>query len=129
MGGTVMPAPESKSVPSDAELVAFAGEEQFLLFCDKDEFVQIARAVLQRFATPAPVSGGEGWQPIETAPRDARQLLLCKAGASHAFVGYWRHAIGGWRQSGTIAKRDPTHWQPMPKPAALTPQQDTGGEG
>ena len=50
----------TKSVPSDAELVAFAGEEQFLLFCDKDEFVQIARAVLQRFATPAPVSGGEG---------------------------------------------------------------------
>lgn len=40
-------------VPSDEELAEFAAEEQFLLFCDEDEFVQIARAVLQRFGAAA----------------------------------------------------------------------------
>ena len=37
-------------MPAEAELIAFAVEEQFLLFCDEDEFVQIAAAVLHKFA-------------------------------------------------------------------------------
>jgi hypothetical protein len=35
--------------PSDEELIRFAVEEQFLLFCDEDSFIQIARAVLQKY--------------------------------------------------------------------------------
>lgn len=46
--------------PTDKELEAFAIEEQFLLFCDIDEFTQIARAVLAKWGTPAPV----GVEPI-----------------------------------------------------------------
>lgn len=38
--------------PTDKELEAFAIEEQFLLFCDTDEFTQIARAVLAKWGTP-----------------------------------------------------------------------------
>ena len=38
-----------KTQPTDKELEAFAVEEQFLLFCDVDEFTQIARAVLAHF--------------------------------------------------------------------------------
>lgn len=38
------------AMPAEAELIAFAVEEQFLLFCDGDEFVQIAAAVLHKFA-------------------------------------------------------------------------------
>ncbi len=45
--------------PSDAELVAFAIAEQFLLFCDSDEFVDIARAVLAKWGQPQAVAGGE----------------------------------------------------------------------
>lgn len=41
--------------PTDKELEAFAIEEQFLLFCDVDEFTQIARAVLARWGSPQPV--------------------------------------------------------------------------
>lgn len=41
--------------PTDKELEAFAIEEQFLLFCDVDEFTQIARAVLAKWVTPQPV--------------------------------------------------------------------------
>ena len=47
--------------PTDKELEAFAVEEQFLLFCDADEFTQIARAVLAKWGTPAPAS-----QPVAT---------------------------------------------------------------
>ena len=41
--------------PTDKQLEDFAVEEQFLLFCDVDEFTQIARAVLAKWGTPAPV--------------------------------------------------------------------------
>lgn len=40
--------------PTDDELIAWAGEEQFFLFCDKDDFLDIARSVLQRYAAPQP---------------------------------------------------------------------------
>lgn len=46
--------------PTDKELEAFAIEEEFLLFCDVDEFTQIARAVLAKWGTPAPV----GVEPV-----------------------------------------------------------------
>ena len=43
--------------PTDAELVAFAVADEFLLFCDEDDFVQIARAVLAKWGAPAPAGG------------------------------------------------------------------------
>ena len=39
--------------PTGAELAAFAVEEEFLLFCSDEEFLQIARAVLAKWGTPA----------------------------------------------------------------------------
>lgn len=36
--------------PTDAELLAFAAEEQFFLFCDEDGFLQIAHAVIYWYA-------------------------------------------------------------------------------
>lgn len=35
-------------VPSDDELLEWAGQEQFFLFCDEDEFLDIARALLAK---------------------------------------------------------------------------------
>ena len=35
--------------PTDEELIQFAVDEQFLLFCDEEEFVQIAREVLHKW--------------------------------------------------------------------------------
>src|SRR5690606_7154192 len=74
-----MPTPERNSVPSDAELVAVPGEEQFLLFCDKDERMQIARAVLQRFATAAAVRGAEGEGSACTTDGLYAQCSVCWA--------------------------------------------------
>lgn len=39
--------------PSDEELLNFAASEQFLLFCDEDEFLQIAKEVLLVFGGKA----------------------------------------------------------------------------
>ena len=43
--------------PTDAELIEFAVADEFLLFCDEDDFVQIARAVLAKWGAPAHASG------------------------------------------------------------------------
>lgn len=51
--------------PTDAELIAFATDEQFLLFCDPDEFTDIARAVLAKWGTPA--GAGDPYGYVYTA--------------------------------------------------------------
>lgn len=58
----------------------------------------------------------EGWQPIETAPRD--QVLLLAA--EYYGAGDWRIKCGcslpggGWLVWG--ASWEPTHWMPLPPP-------------
>lgn len=42
---------ETVSVPSDDELLEWAGQEQFFLFCDEDEFLDIARALIAKYGT------------------------------------------------------------------------------
>lgn len=37
------------AAPTDAEILAWAGEEQFFLFCDPDEVLDIVRSALQKF--------------------------------------------------------------------------------
>lgn len=44
---------EEQAVPSDEELFSFAATEEFLLFCDKEEFLQIAKEVLLVFGRKA----------------------------------------------------------------------------
>lgn len=55
-------------VPTDNDLIKFAIEEQFLLFCDQDEFVQIAREVLAKFgaAPPPPAQASDARAVIST---------------------------------------------------------------
>jgi hypothetical protein len=46
--------------PTDVELIAFAVEEEFLLFCDQEDFVEIARSVLAKWgAQSAPAASPE----------------------------------------------------------------------
>ena len=51
-------------VPVDRELLDFAVSEQFLLFCDEEEFLDIAKSVLGRFArlNSSTVSAGDDAQ-------------------------------------------------------------------
>ena len=89
--------------PTDAELIAFATEEQFLLFCDQDEFTDIARAVLAKWGTPA----GAG-EPVS-------HQYQSKDGTWHEFIDQ-RHynrtvASGGWPIRALYTTPQPTQAQ------------------
>lgn len=78
-----------------------------------------------RASPSAPV--GEGWQPIETAPKDGTLVL---AWCVHPFrryggegyegpvIAHWtNHNDGGWTWYGLTGQF--THWMPLPQPPAL----------
>lgn len=74
------------------------------------------------------MSGGEGWQPIETAPKDGPFVGTDGKYAYRTKLGQyyvkWPHEDGGptfedkWNaeDSGSIWPWEPTHWQPLPAP-------------
>lgn len=59
-----------------------------------------------------------GWQKIETAPTDEREMLLLEG--SRVFIGY--SMLGAWRDNADCSEcvRDqfhqPTHWMLLPEP-------------
>ena len=65
------------------------------------------------------------WQPIETAPKDGRRVLVMwEYWSSEPFVAYFKH--GRW--NGEVALSEcsddgPTHWMPLPSPP--TPEGNT----
>jgi hypothetical protein len=65
------------------------------------------------------------WQPIETAPKDGRRLILHWSTTGYVDVRYWRPGQERWwgfpdsdpRYDPDLAiKNVPTHWMPLPKP-------------
>lgn len=64
------------------------------------------------------------WQPIETAPKDGRMVLLYPSGCwceedDRGEVGYWCQDFGGeWISMGPQAQdfSGHTHWMPLPEP-------------
>jgi len=70
------------------------------------------------------------WQPIETAPKDGRTVLLTDESVGSTpgaddqicFVASWSQGIVGWRDdlSNLHIDRDftITHWMPLPEPPA-----------
>jgi len=63
----------------------------------------------------------EGWQPIETAPKDGTIILACW-GNSDNIIDTARYSVVGdyWHDIDKLMNRylDPTHWQPLPTPPA-----------
>ncbi len=61
-----------------------------------------------------------GWLPIETAPRDGRELLLfVPAARVKVSGGYWDEhpKCRCWIAGGYMRKTcPPTHWRPLPEP-------------
>lgn len=64
------------------------------------------------------------WLPIESAPKDATNVLLRDRGGHHA-DGYWLRSAyngnGAWIWP--FIHANPTHWQPLPPP----PEQGSKG--
>lgn len=65
------------------------------------------------------ITDAEGWEPIETAPKDGTYVLGYGA---HKTRGYYIDAIHYYSQRWTIEWMDdygtPTHWRPLPAPPA-----------
>ena len=57
-----------------------------------------------------------GWQPIETVPRNGARMMLAIEGVDRAVLAEWTGAdwltIDGHNWTG----RKVTHWQPLPAP-------------
>ena len=93
---------------------------------DDDErafYISQARAALSAIREPM-----SDWQPIETAPKDGRKMLLRFTGpfsdqmqdgvtVGRWLRGWWLDAI--WATS--TAHRSPTHWMPLPPPPKTEP--------
>lgn len=70
----------------------------------------------------SPTADGQGWRPIETAPKDGSNVLLVNRKGNIA-AGSW--LAGGWWLRGGNGPdaffnrhHGPTHWQPLPSPPA-----------
>ena len=69
---------------------------------------------------------GNGWQPIETAPKDGTLIILYKPDGDGddrsrtVDVGRWGEVWttyrGMWRMQACDGWVTPTHWMPLPKP-------------
>lgn len=122
---------------SDERIAELAVEHDLTLgglVAYEQTILAFARALLQEAGAGEP----EGWQPIESAPKDGRILLLGYFN-SH---GNWRTIRGRWYSQEQIDEEwedcdcfpagwyeeaveaedvncwptDPTHWMPVPKP-------------
>lgn len=61
------------------------------------------------------------WRPIETAPKDGKEILLRLIDGCGVAAGYWH---GGWRSGENIKWTAPTHWQPLPSADLAEPKND-----
>jgi hypothetical protein len=64
------------------------------------------------------ISPGADWQPIATAPRDGRRLMVWSPAMGES-VAWWLSAAEVWAEelgSGYMAPhQDWTHWRPCPE--------------
>jgi len=65
----------------------------------------------------------EGFQPIETAPKDGTRIILGWTGCPHVWCDcYWEKMTrvpDRWSSFVGVAPANPTHWQPKPKPPVI----------
>lgn len=78
-----------------------------------------------RPTVPAEGEKGQGWQGIETAPREGLVIgALIRRGEVWRVFDMECARWGGWYTRNGNSVPAPTHWMPLPQP----PQPDRGGE-
>lgn len=78
-------------------------------------------------STPPPATQPQGWQPIETAPKDGTWVLVtgCNTSPVILVAGYreekqlWQYP-GRWVAYGYVTLATPTHWMSLPAPPPAT---------
>lgn len=56
----------------------------------------------------------QGWQPIETAPKDDTNVLVFCEGL--VWVASYYHGMWWFEKRDDISLSEPTHWMPLPEP-------------
>lgn len=112
-----------------------AGTGQAAAYAQKinDALFELAKTAARLAATPDPLSIAlQGWQPIETAPKDGMRMNLCwKADAglsAHVELGKWSASNGWCNTYGKPFHGDPDYYQLLPAPPESTIR-EIGGEG
>jgi len=60
------------------------------------------------------------WQPIETAPKDGKEILVININQGNIFnLISWNTVHGYWQSKGVVFHFQETHWTPLPKPPAV----------
>jgi hypothetical protein len=81
-------------------------------------------SIEQNAKTGAPKTGTVEWQPIETAPKDGRKILVWPYWSDGLPESVsWRdmkRTSGRWEGSGLFCTgASPTHWMPLPAPPLI----------
>jgi hypothetical protein len=80
-------------------------------------------------ASPLGPSAGEGWQPIETAPKDGTTVLLFDPANEEiergVDVGFFHGGVFEWLWSRDACNGNPTHWMPLPAPPQESSREET----
>lgn len=61
------------------------------------------------------------WHPIDTAPKDGTEILVCGPEWLRAGVAVWSEHDACWQEACNVephqyTTRPPTHWMPLPEP-------------
>jgi hypothetical protein len=79
---------------------------------------RVARAAVEDYRVTKRESRVDGWQPIETAPKDGSEIWIAHPDYTPT-LARWRNDKGGhWFVSSTPGfwpEDDPTHWMPRPE--------------
>ena len=54
------------------------------------------------------------WQPIETAPRDGKLIVVYTKGFID--IAFWNGPLGYWETLAFYESKRATHWMPLPEP-------------
>lgn len=78
------------------------------------------RALLREAADALEAARKDGWQPIETAPKDGSEIILFDPDyfQRSGFEGRYSAPRGNWLSS-YDSPVNPTHWRPLPAPPAI----------
>jgi hypothetical protein len=63
----------------------------------------------------------DGWQPIETAPKDGSLILAYAEHWSEFHLVQWDAAEDGWREGSWLFVYPPNVWRSLPKPPVSSP--------
>lgn len=128
------PQPHTDGIPEDIMESARDAARRMTLEVDDDgrpyipadDIEEIAKSILDERNRHK-----DGWQPIETAPKDGRQRVLLWDG-KRVYEGGWglgrynrstREYEAAWISSPNSGDTKPSHWQPLPKPPFTTQSQ------